>query len=309
MARAYGFVEYGGPETQQLLDVDVPVPGPGQLLVAVRAAGVNPADWKVRSGTRRNSIAVHFPAVLGREVAGVVQAVGGNTVADFAVGDAVFGATATGFGGYAEYTLVDAAAAAHKPEAVSYEVAATLPVAAGTALDIAEHLGIVDADTVLVLGAGGGVGSALTQLAHAAGAAVLGVASAGKRDAVESCGGVWIESGPGFDMRVAAATERCGAVTAIVDLVGGEVLERAVTLTRAPERVVSVADPARAEALGGSGITRRRTREVFDRIASLVVRGILDPRVERTFPLSDAGSALALVESGHAGGKVVVTVP
>ncbi|MBS9372981.1 NADP-dependent oxidoreductase [Rhodococcus sp. B50] len=316
MARAYGFVDYGGPETQQLLDTAVPTPGPGQLLVAVRAAGVNPADWKVRSGQRRNSVTVHFPAVLGREVAGVVEAVGpntdfaaGGTDADFAVGDAVFGATAEGHGGYAEYTLVDARAAAHKPGSVSFEVAATLPVAAGTAFDIVEHLDIVDADTVLVLGAGGGVGSVTTQLAHAAGAAVLGVASAGKRDLVESCGGLWVESGTGFDERVAAVAERCGAVTAVVDLVGGDVLERAVALTRTPERVVSVADPSRAQALGGSGITRRRTRAVFEQIAKLVERGVLTPHIERAFPLAEAGRALELVESGHTGGKVVVTVP
>ena len=168
---------------------------------------------------------------------------------------------------------------------------------------------IVDADTVLVLGAGGGVGSATTQLAHAAGAAVLGVASAGKRDLVESCGGLWIESGDGFDARVAATAERCGAVTAVVDLVGGDVLERAVALTRAPERVVSVADPVRAENLGGSGITRCRTREVFEQVVALVERGVLMPRIARTFPLAEAGAALELVESGHAGGKIVVTFP
>ncbi|SUE13370.1 oxidoreductase [Rhodococcus gordoniae] len=307
MARAYGFVEYGGPETQQLFDTPVPSPGPGQLLVAVRAAGVNPADWKVRSGQRRNSVTVRFPAVLGREVAGVVEAAGPD--AGFTAGDAVFGATAEGHGGYAEYTLVDARAAAHKPGSVPFEVAATLPVAAGTAFDIVEHLDIVDADTVLVLGAGGGVGTATTQLAHAAGAAVLGVASAGKRDLVESCGGLWIESGAGFGERVAAAAERCGAVTAVVDLVGGDVLERAVALTRAPERVVSVADPSRAQVLGGSGITRRRTRAVFEQVAELVERGVLTPRIERTFPLGEAGRALELVESGHADGKVVVTVP
>ncbi|MEU5843123.1 NADP-dependent oxidoreductase [Rhodococcus sp. NPDC047139] len=309
MARAYGFVDYGGPETQRLLETAVPAPGPGQLLVAVQAAGVNPADWKVRSGARRNSVTVHFPAVLGREVAGVVESLGSGADDDFAVGDAVFGATAEGFGGYAEYTLVDARAAAHKPETVSFEVAATLPVAAGTAFDIVEHLEIVDADTVLVLGAGGGVGSAVTQLAHAAGAAVLGVASAGKRHLVESTGGLWIEAGAGFENRVAALAERCGPVTAVVDLVGGDVLDRAVTVARAPERVVSVADPVRAQALGGSGVTRRRTREVFRQVAALVERGVLTPRVERTFPLSDAGRALELVESGHAGGKVVVTVP
>jgi len=307
MALAYGFVDHGGPETQDLLEVDVPAPGPGQLLVAVHAAGVNPADWKVRAGLRRNTVPVSFPAVFGREVSGVVTAVG-EDVSGFAVGDAVFGATAAGFGGYTEYTLLDATGTAHKPAEVSFEVAATIPVAAGTAFDIVEHLGIVDADTVLVLGAGGGVGSAVTQLAHATGAAVLGVASAGKRDLVGADGGTWIESGDGFESRVAEAAERCGAVTAIVDLVGGEVLDRTAGLSRDPGRLVSIADPARATALGGSGITRRRSREVFERVAGLVVRGLLVPHIERTWPLREAGEALAIVEAGHARGKVVLTI-
>jgi len=307
MALAYGFAEYGGPETQQFLELEIPQPGPGQLQVAVHAAGVDPADWKVRSGNRKDTVPVTLPAVLGREVSGVVTAVGARA-GDFEVGDAVFGATATGFGGYAEYTLLNAHSAARKPESVSFAAAATIPVAGGTALDIVEHLEIVDADTVLVLGAGGGVGSAVTQLAHASGAAVLGVASAGKRDLVESNGGIWIESGTGAEARIAAAGDRCGAVTAIVDLVGGDTLARAVPVAEPTARLVSVADPARAALLGGSGVERRRTTEVFDRVAELLRRGVLDPRVEQTFPLSEAGRALAEVESGHARGKVVVVV-
>lgn len=307
MALAYGFAEYGGPETQQFLELEIPHPGPGQLQVAVHAAGVNPADWKVRAGTRKDTVPVTLPAVLGREVSGVITAVGERTEG-FTVGDPVFGSTATGFGGYTEYTLLNAHGAARKPDEVSFEDAATIPVAAGTALDIVEQLEIVDADTVLVLGAGGGVGSAVTQLAHAAGAAVLGVASSSKRELVEANGGVWIESGPGSEERIAAAGKHCGEVTVIVDLVGGDVLGRATGVAEETARIISVADPGRAEELGGSGVTRRRTTEVFERVAALIARGSLDPRIEHTFPLSEAGRALALVEDGHARGKVVVTV-
>ncbi|MEE2034130.1 NADP-dependent oxidoreductase [Rhodococcus chondri] len=307
MALAYGFAEYGGPETQQFLDLTIPRPGPGQLQVAVHAAGVNPADWKVRAGTRKDTVPVTLPAVLGREVAGVVTALGERTEG-FAIGDPVFGSTATGFGGYAEYTLLNGHSTAHKPDSVSFGAAATIPVASGTALDIVEQLEIVDADTVLVLGAGGGVGSAVTQLAHAAGAATLGVASGGKRDLVEANGGIWIESGPGSEERIAAAGAYCGAVTVIVDLVGGNVLERAVGVAEETARILSAADPGRARELGGSGVTRRRTSEVFERVASLVAGGVLDPRIEHTFPLAEAGRALALVEDGHARGKVVVIV-
>ncbi|WP_068158840.1 NADP-dependent oxidoreductase [Rhodococcus phenolicus] len=299
MPLAYGFAEYGGPDTQQFLDPAVPEPGPGQLLVAVHAAGVNPADWKIRAGTRKDTVPVTLPAVLGREVSGVVTAVG-DRVDGFAVGDAVFGATATGFGGYAEYTLLNAHGTAHKPERVSFAAAATVPVAVGTAFDIVDALAVSDADTVLVVGAGGGVGSAATQLARARGARVLGVASAGKRDLVEAAGASWIESGDDAATRVAGTT-------AIVDLVGGATL-RTFAAAVPGARIVSVADPAGAAELGGSGVERRRTTEVFTTVAALIADGTVDPCVEQTFPLSEAGAALAAVESGHARGKVVIAV-
>lgn len=299
MPLAYGFAEYGGPETQQFLDPDVPRPGPGQLLVAVHAAGVNPADWKVRAGTRKDTVPVTLPAVLGREVSGVVTAAG-DRVDGFAVGDAVFGATATGFGGYAEYTLLNAHSTAHKPEQVSFAAAATVPVAVGTAFDIVDRLAVSDADTVLVIGAGGGVGSAATQLARARGATVLGVASAGKRDLMEANGATWIDSGDD-------PTAHIHGTTAIVDLVGGATL-RALAAAAPGARIVSVADPAGAAELGGSGVERRRTTEVFATVAALVADGTVDPRVERAFPLSEAGAALAVVEGGHARGKIVIAV-
>ncbi|MFZ2526178.1 MAG: NADP-dependent oxidoreductase [Rhodococcus sp. (in: high G+C Gram-positive bacteria)] len=299
MPLAYGFAEYGGPDTEQFLDPEVPRPGPGQLLVAVHAAGVDPADWKVRAGTRKDTVPVTLPAVLGREVSGVVTAVG-DRVDGFAVGDAVFGSTATGFGGYAEYTLLNAHSAAHKPEQVSFAAAATIPVAVGTAFDIVDALSVSDADTVLVIGAGGGVGSAATQLARARGAAVLGVASAGKQDLVEANGATWIESGDG-------ATGHAAGTTAIVDLVGGTTL-RAFAASVPEARIVSVADPSGATDLGGAGVQRRRTTEVFTTVAALIADGTVDPHIERTFPLLEAGAALAVVEGGHARGKVVVTV-
>jgi len=303
MPLAYGFVEYGGPETQQFLDLEVPVPGPGQLLVAVHAAGVNPADWKVRAGTRKDTVPVTLPAVLGREVSGVVTAVG-DRVDGFAVGDAVFGATATGFGGYAEYTLLNAHSAVHKPEQVGFAAAATVPVALGTAFDIVDALAISEEDTVLVIGAGGGVGSAATQLARTRGATVLGVASAGKRDLLEGNGATWIESGDDAADRVSAAASD---ITAIVDLVGGATL-RTFAAAAPGARIVSVADPAGAAELGGSGVERRRTTEVFAAVAALVADGTVDPHIERTFPLREAGAALAVVEGGHARGKVVIVV-
>ncbi|WP_415977366.1 NADP-dependent oxidoreductase [Rhodococcus sp. 077-4] len=296
---AYGFIEYGGPDTQAFLDLPVAEPGPGQILVAVHAAGVNPADWKVRAGNRKSTVHITLPAVLGREVAGTVVRVGSG-VDGFSTGDAVFGATASGHGGYAQYTLLDAAGAAPKPETVSWAVAATLPVAAGTAYDALHGLSVVAGNTVLVLGAGGGVGSSVLQLARAESIDVLAVASAGKREWIESLGAEFVASGPDYVDSISRS------VDGIVDLVGGDTLRAAAEKTGAP--IVSVADPLLAAQWGGSGAERDRTTAAFTRLAELVSSGVLRPRIEHVFPLERAGEALALVENGHVLGKVVVEV-
>ncbi|TFI40610.1 NADP-dependent oxidoreductase [Rhodococcus sp. 1R11] len=296
---AYGFDEYGGPDTETFLDLPVTEPGSGQLLVAVHAAGVNPADWKVRAGNRKDTVQITLPAVLGREVSGTVVGVGSG-VEGFSVGDEVFGATASGHGGYAQYTLLNAAGTAHKPEAVSWSVAATLPVAAGTAFDALRGLALTAGNTVLVLGAGGGVGSSVLQLARADGIDVLGVASSGKREWIESLGAEFVESGPEYVGSISRP------VHGIVDLVGGDTLRAAAVKTGAP--IVSVADPVLAAQWGGSGAVRERTTAAFTRLADLVVTGVLRPRIDHTFPLDRAGEALALVENGHALGKVVIEV-
>ncbi|MBY4384442.1 NADP-dependent oxidoreductase [Rhodococcus fascians] len=296
---AYGFDEYGGPDTETFLDLPVTEPGSGQLLVAVHAAGVNPADWKVRAGNRKDTVQITLPAVLGREVSGTVVRVGAG-VDGFSVGDEVFGATASGHGGYAQYTLLNAAGTAHKPEAVSWSVAATLPVAAGTAFDALRGLALTAGNTVLVLGAGGGVGSSVLQLARADGIDVLGVASSGKREWIESLGAEFVESGPEYVGSVSRP------VHGIVDLVGGDTLRAAALKTGAP--IVSVADPVLAAQWGGSGAVRERTTAAFTRLADLVVTGVLRPRIDHTFPLDRAGEALALVENGHVLGKVVIEV-
>jgi NADPH:quinone reductase-like Zn-dependent oxidoreductase len=298
---AYGFSEYGGPETQQFFDVPVPSPGPGQLLVAVHAAGVNPADWKVRAGTRKDTVPVTLPAVLGREVSGVVAEVGPR-VTDFAVGDAVFGATATGFGGYTGHTLVNAASAAHKPDTVSFADAATLPVAAGTAYDALTTLDLPAGSRLLVVGAGGGVGVAALQLAAARNVAVIGVASDSKREVVEALGATWVASGPGLVDRVP------GPVDAVFDLVGGDALADAARVVTDPAAIISVGDPLAARDLGGSGVERRRTTAVFTQVAALVADGTVDPRVAHRFPFAHAADALAMVESGHTSGKVVIEI-
>jgi NADPH:quinone reductase-like Zn-dependent oxidoreductase len=298
--RAYGFTGYGGPETETWLDLPAPVPGSGEILVAVRAAGVNPVDWKVREGMHRAFLPLTLPAVLGREVAGVVEQVGPG-VTEFAAGDAVFGSTDAGCGGYAELAVLPADRAAHKPTTVSFTDAAALPVAVGAAYDAVAQLTLAAGNTLLILGVGGGVGAAAAQLARAAGVTVLGTASAAKRTFVESLGATAIP----YDTPDAGLPDR---VDAILDLVGGEALRGVSPLIAPGCRVLTVTDPKTAADFGARPLSRRSTTTTLTELAHRVASGDLNPHVRSVFPLAEAPDALRTVESGHAWGKIVLAV-
>jgi NADPH2:quinone reductase len=299
--RAYGFVEVGGPEKQTFLEVPVPVPGPGELVVRVRTAGVNPGDWRLREG----AYGTVGSAVLGREVAGTVEGVGPG-VEGFAEGDEVFGGTAGMMGGWAELALVQASFAAHRPPSVSPEDAAVLPVAAGTAFDALTNLDLPRGATLLVNGAGGGVGVATVQLARAAGLTVIGTASPAKHDLIATYGATPVAYGDGVLDRIRNAAP--GGIDAVFDLVGGDSLRAVSTLPADSARVLSVADKDLAKELGGREIVRDRSSAVLRRLAELVATGALTPHVTDVFPLDNAEDALALVENGHALGKVALRI-
>lgn len=304
MPKAYVFTRFGGPEAEALVEQDRPSPGPGQVLVAVRAAGVNPVDWKQRTGhARPGGPARELPAVFGNEVAGVVEEVGAD-VTGFAVGDEVFGNPVAG--GYAEYALLPVTLTAHKPAELSYVDAATLPVAAATAYDGVRQLDLPAGATLLITGAGGGVGVAATQIARAFGVRVVGVASDAKKDFVESLGAVHVPSGPDLAERLRGAAP--DGVDGVFDLVGGEVQEAAATLLADPAKLITGADRRTAARLGGGPVERARNAAVLDEVAKLVVEGKLRPFVTQTFPLDRAGEALRTVEDGHARGKIVIEV-
>jgi NADPH:quinone reductase-like Zn-dependent oxidoreductase len=304
MPKAYAFTGHGGPEVESFIDRPKPSPGPGQLLVAVRAAGVNPVDWKLRTGYRRpGAPPAELPAVFGSEVAGVVEQVGAG-VEGFAPGDPVFGNPAGG--GYAEYTLLPVTTAAHKPAGLSFVDAATLPVAAATAYDGVRQLALPPGATLLITGAGGGVGVAATQIARHLGSNVIGTASAGKKEFTESLGAVHVLPGPGIAERIRAAAP--GGIDAIYDLVGGADLEAVAELLPDRSKLITAADRQTAARLGGSPVERARTSAVLDEMAKLVVDGVLRPYVTQTFPFGQAADALRTVENGHARGKIVIEV-
>jgi NADPH2:quinone reductase len=297
--RAYGFTEVGGPEKQAFLDLPVPEPGPGELLVRVRAAGVNPGDWRLRQGL----YGVSGPAALGREVAGTVTALGPG-VEGFSVGDEVFGGCPGMVGGWAEQALVTASFAAHRPDEVPPEMAAVLPVAAGTAYDALENLGLRAGSTLLVNGAGGGVGIPVVQLARAREITVVGVASPTKHDLVAGFGAIPVAYGHGLLDRVRAAAP--SGVDAVFDLAGGEALRTVAGLVEDRSQLLSVADKSLVRELGGRAVERDRSTAVLTGLVQLVASKALDPHVTQVRPLDEAGEALAQVESGHAVGKIVL---
>lgn len=297
--RAYGFTRVGGPETEAFLDVADPEPGVGEIVVAVRAAGVNPGDWKVREG----GYDVVPPAVLGREVAGTVVAVGPDVDA-LAVGDEVFGGCPGMVGGWAEHARVTAGFAAVRPADVAPAQAAVLPVAAGTAFDALTALDLPAGATLLVNGAGGGVGLPLVQLARGRGLRVIGTASPGKHDLLGRLGVTPVAYGDGVGDRIANAAP--DGVDAVFDLVGGEPLRTVAALLPDRNRLISVADYGLARELGGHDLVRDRSTAVLTTLVARVADGTLDPLVTDVRPFAEAGAALASVEYGHVTGKVVI---
>jgi len=306
MPKAFGFPTYGGPDVQEVLDIDKPAPGAGELLVAVRAAGVNPVDWKIRQGYLAEFVPLTLPAVLGQEVAGVVEEVG-QDVEGFSVHDEILGSVAPGSGGYAEYTLVTAGTATKKPPQVSFTDAAALPVAAGTAYDAIGQLALDEGETLLINGIGGGVGVCAAQMARDRGVFVIGIGSEGKRELAESLGATLVTYDDGVANRVREIMPE--GVDAILDLVGGDALRSVADLVSDRARLLTTTDPDTSAELGGGGVQRDGSGTVLGEIVALVADGKLDPHVGDVVPLERAAEALASVETGHARGKVVISVP
>src|ERR1700759_5131601 len=259
MVKAFGFSSNGGPDVQEFLELDMPDPMPGELLVEVRSAGVNPVDWKIRAGMLGEASPSDLPAVLGSEVSGVVREVG-KDVDGFAVNDEVFGSVAPGSGGYTEYTLVPATAAAPKPPQVSFNDAATLPVAAATAYDGVTQLDLKEGQTLLINGIGGGVGVAAAQIARDLGINVIGTASEDKRALVETLGATLISYGDGVHQRIRQILP--DGVDGILDRAGGDGLRSVAGLVKDRSKVVSAGDPS-VEELGGHFISGDRTNRVI----------------------------------------------
>ncbi|WP_327117259.1 NADP-dependent oxidoreductase [Streptomyces sp. NBC_01341] len=299
------YEEFGGPEVLRRARIDDVHAGPGQIRVAVRAAGVNPVDYKIRNGWMEAAFPTPLPAVPGSEFSGVVDETG-EGVTEFAVGDAVLGRSATG--AYADYVLADVGAVARKPEILGWPEAAALPVATGTAARVLDELALSEGETLLLHGASGAVGSAAVQLAVARGATVVGTASPANHDYLRVLGAVPVAYGDGLVERVREVAPQ--GVDAVFDVAGKGVLADSVELRGGTaDRIVTIADADAAHHgvafSAGGGEDPGESRRLGEYAQAAAVGGLRIP-VERTFALREAARAQELSEAGHVRGKLVL---
>ena len=300
--KAVQFSEYGGPDVVHIVEVDAPHAGPGQVRIAVRAAGVNPSDWKRRDGQYRAFEEVTFPSGFGVEASGVVDEVGPGA-SNVSVGDAVFG--------YGENTMAQYAVLTHwarKPDDLSFEVAGGLPVIVDTATRALEEVGVKSGETLLVSGAAGGIGSAVILFARLGGITVIGTARAQKHDYLRGLGAVPTTYGPGLADRVRELAPE--GVDAALDLAGSGIIPELIEIVGGdPTRVLSVADFS-AEQYGAKfshGPPKDPERVLAD-VARLWSEGLFRLRVEQTFPLEQTAEAQEVSAEGHVTGKLVISI-
>jgi NADPH:quinone reductase len=305
--------QFGGPEQLRLAEVADPVPGAGQVRVAVHAAGVNPVDPFNRADGSWSGLRV--PCILGYDIAGVVESLGPG-VTGLRPGDRVMAMThfPDGVGGYAELAVVDADQVAPIGPGTSPESAAATPLAAGTAWEVLARLALSPGARLLVLGGSGGVGLFLVQLAARRGIEVIAVGRRAMHDQMLALGARSCIDYTSEDVAARATALAGGPVDAIADLVGGRLLSAALGALRSAGQVAAIAapeldlNPVLDANITFHGVTiednGQRTRE----LASLLAEGALRPVVSHLLPLSEAAEAHRIQERGHAGGKIVLTV-
>lgn len=298
---------FGGPDVLVVGEQPDPLRGPDTVIVRMRAAGVNPVDWKIREGSLQQAMRHVMPIVPGWDVAGVVESVG-PAVHDLAAGDEVLGYVrkdVVSEGAYAELVAAFPRHLALKPPGVPFEDAAALPLAGLTALQSLDAVRLAAGETVLVHAAAGGVGHLAVQIARARGARVIGTASEGNHDFLRSLGAEPVTYGPGLVEAVRALAP--DGVDAAVDYVGGEAIQQSAELTEDPTRTASNVDPGAVRAVGGLYCFVRPDAAELAQLAAMVDEGVLRVSVQQTFPLEQAADAMRLLEGGHVRGKLVLT--
>jgi NADPH2:quinone reductase len=303
--------EYGGEEKLQLMEMPKPVPQAGEVLIRVKAVGVNPVDWKIREGWLHDRLPSELPIIPGWDVAGVIEEINGDG-AGLSVGDEVYAYARKPVichGTYAEYVTFDAQHVAPKPASLSFEEAASIPLAALTAYQsLFDAVGLKAGEKVLIHAAAGGVGGFAVQLAHHAGAEVWGTASERNHDYLRALGCDHPIDYHKEDFRHVAA-----GMDVIYDCVGGLPLERSPEALAPGGRLVSIVDPVLCAKFAEQGIAAHYVfvspnGAQLRLLADLVAQGKFKTEIAITFPLEKAAEAQKLIESQHTRGKIVLTV-
>ncbi len=300
MMKAVRFSQFGGPEVLEIVDLPDPHPGRCQVRIAVRAAGVNPSDWKKRKGMMDREL----PQTLGHEAAGIVDELGAG-VTDVTVGDRVFGLSADGA---AQAELAVLSYYARIPPSLDFPGAAALPAALETATRTLDQFGVGRGSTLLINGASGTVGSAAVQLAVVRGAHVIGTASLASHDYLRSLGAEPVAYGGGLVERVRALSP--DGVDAALDVAGNGVLPELIELAGGPEHVVTIADFGGAQQHGvtfSSGEAGRAVHAIAE-IGELIESGRFSLPVAQTFPLAEIAEAHRVSEDSHVRGKLVLVI-
>ena len=315
--KAIAINEFGGRDKLQLMDLSVPTVRKGEILVQVKAAGVNPVDWKIREGYIKDRFPYEFPIIMGWDASGIVEQTGPE-VTRFKQGDEIFAYCRKPIihgGSYAEYILLEEEHAAIKPKNISFEEAASIPLAALTAyqslLDAAK---ISPGETVLIHAAAGGVGGFGVQLAKDHGAVVWATASSGNKEYIQDLGASQVVDYTQKDFRKAVRSHYPDGVDVVFDCVGGDVLQKSAEIVKGGGRLVTiVGDP--------TGLVRSDIHKEFvfvapnstqlTELARMVEQGRVKTHLSQVFPfgLVEARKAHEISESGHTRGKMVLVLP
>jgi NADPH:quinone reductase-like Zn-dependent oxidoreductase len=303
--RAVQFDDYGDVEVLQIRQVPCPDPGPGQVLVAVRAAGINISEAKIRSGQVRAIFPATFPSGQGSDLAGVVEALGAG-VSNVAEGDEVIGFT-NNRASHAEYVLVEAANLTQRPPNVPWEVAGALFVAGATGVAAVRSVAPAAGEVVVIAGAGGGVGAFAVQLAVRTGAQVIALASERHHTWLAERGAVPVAYGDGLRDRIIVAAQG-RPVAALIDLVGDGYVELALELGVAKERIDTVVDFPAAGKYGvkTEGGAAAASAQTLAELAAAIAAGDLVVPIQHAYPLDDVRAAYTELEAGHVAGKIVL---
>jgi len=306
MSKAVQFDSYGGIDVLEVREVPRPVPGHGEVLVQVRAAGINPSEAVIRSGALHRLFPATFPSGQGSDLAGVVAELGPG-VSGFAVGDEVIGFSMRR-SSHAEYVAVPANQLTPRPAKVPWEVAGSLFVTGVTAYAAMRAVHLVPGDTVVIAGAAGGVGSIAVQLARRVGATVLGVAGPSNDAWLADQGAVPVNYGDNLPARLRAAAQS-GHIDALLDFFGGGYVAMAVgDLKLSPDKVDTIADFEAVKRFGvqSKGGADAATEAVLAELADLIARGELEVPIAGVFALDDVRDAFRQLELRHTRGKLVL---